>query len=527
MPDASSLSPSSETEASSSVSSPSAPPPRAESDAPIAAILEKGQAGDRLCVRGWVRTHRQSKRRHFIEINDGSSLANLQLFIEETSPLAASSSETPSSPETSPLAASSSETSPPAALESNVPDLTAITLGSSLEVEGVLAAMHGRQQRVELHPYRLHLHQQAALAYPLQKKRHGFEYLRTVAHLRPRTNTFGAVHRVRNALFVAVHAFFQQRGFTFLQAPIITASDAEGAGALFQVTTEAEQTAAPHEKKAFFGAPAALTVSGQLAAEAFAHAFSRVYTFGPTFRAENSHTARHAAEFWMIEPELAFATLADIRQLAQAFVQSVVQQTREACPADFAFFAQRIFPGLPARLEALLNRDFHCIDYSEAIERLERAVERKGAGFEYPVRWGVDLQSEHERYLVEALGGPTFVCNYPRSIKAFYMRLNDAEDPELPSEQRTVAAMDLLLPGIGELIGGSQREERLEVLRKTMQHRGISTEDYRWYLDLRRYGSTPHAGFGVGFERLLMYLTGMQNIRDVIPFPRVPGTLAY
>jgi asparaginyl-tRNA synthetase len=357
--------------------------------------------------------------------------------------------------------------------------------------------------------------------YPLQKKRHGFEYLRTIAHLRVRSNTFGAVARVRNALFFAVHRFFQERGFVFLPAPIITASDAEGAGEMFRVTTldlrnVPQRGGEPDWSRDFFGKKAALTVSGQLEAEIFAQAFVDAYAFGPTFRAENSNTARHAAEFWMIEPEMAFADLARNRQVAEQFIKAVIAAARAQCPEDFAFFDERIAPGLLKKLDHVLDSPFETLTYTEAVKLLEASGER----FEFPPSWGKDLQSEHERWLAEKkVGRPLFVIDYPSAIKAFYMRLN--------ADGRTVAAMDLLVPGVGEIIGGSQREERLDALKARMEAFKIPAPEYEWYLDLRRHGSTPHAGFGAGFERLLMYVTGLDNIRDVLPFPRTPGNLMF
>ncbi|MBI4082806.1 MAG: asparagine--tRNA ligase [Candidatus Lambdaproteobacteria bacterium] len=464
-------------------------PPGALPRTPIRALLREGKAGERARIEGWVRTRRESKEVAFIEVNDGSALASLQVVVERAGPLA--------------VAADRAAT------------------GSSLVAEGTLVPSPGKGQAVELRAEALTLVQAAPADFPLQKKRHSFEYLRTIAHLRVRSNTFGALARVRNAVFAAVHAFFQRRGFLFLPAPIITASDAEGAGAMFRVTTldPAHPPLAGELvdwSRDFFGQKANLTVSGQLEAEVFALAFHDVYTFGPTFRAEHSNTARHAAEFWMIEPEMAFADLAANIRLAEAFIRHVIEAARAACPEDFAFFDRWVEQGLLARLDHVLDSRFEVIPYGEAI----RLLEVSGQPFEYPVSWGLDLQSEHERYLTEqAIGRPVFVTDYPRSIKAFYMREN--------ADGRTVAAMDLLVPGVGEIIGGSQREERLEKLAARMAEAGIPAAPYDWYLDLRRHGSVAHAGFGVGFERLLMYLTGLQNIRDVIPFPRTPGNVAF
>ncbi|HKJ29090.1 MAG TPA: asparagine--tRNA ligase, partial [Desulfuromonadales bacterium] len=356
---------------------------------------------------------------------------------------------------------------------------------------------------------------------PLQKKRHGFEFLRTIAHLRPRTNAYGAVFRVRSRISHAVHTFFQERGFVHVHTPIITSNDCEGAGEMFRVTTldpenppMADTRIAWHDD--FFGTKTGLTVSGQLQAELFAMAFTDVYTFGPTFRAENSNTSRHASEFWMIEPEIAFADLADNCQLAEDFFRFMVAYALEHCREDLEFFNQFIDKGLIERLERVVGTDFQTMTYTEAVERLQRS----GQAFEFPVEWGCDLQSEHERYLTEKIvDGPLFVTDYPKGIKAFYMRNND--------DGRTVAAMDLLVPKVGEIIGGSQREERLEFLEQKMKDFDIHPESLDWYLDTRRWGSCPHAGFGLGFERFLMYITGMENVRDVIPFPRTPGNARF
>ncbi|NLX63448.1 MAG: asparagine--tRNA ligase, partial [Clostridiaceae bacterium] len=351
--------------------------------------------------------------------------------------------------------------------------------------------------------------------YPLQKKRHSFEFLRTIAHLRPRTNTFSAVFKVRSVLAYAIHRFFQERGFVYVHTPIITSSDCEGAGEMFQVTTLDLNNVPRNDKgevdykEDFFGKPTNLTVSGQLAVEPYAMAFGKVYTFGPTFRAENSNTTRHAAEFWMIEPEMAFADLNDDMKLAEDMIKYIIKYVMENAREEMDFFNNIIDKGLYERLNHILNSEFGCVTYTEAIELLKNS----GHEFQYPVKWGADLQTEHERYLTEQLmKKPVFVINYPKEIKAFYMRVND--------DNKTVAAMDLLVPGVGEIIGGSQREERLEVLERRMEEMNLKKEDYEWYLDTRRYGGTKHAGFGLGFERMLMYMTGMQNIRDVIPYPR-------
>jgi len=455
----------------------------------VAKLLGQGEPGQTVLVEGWVRTRRDSKDCSFLEINDGSSLANIQVVVD--------------------------------ADHAQYEALKAVTTGSSVRVAGALVASPGAGQQVEIQAGQVDLIQAADPDFPLQKKRHGFEFLRTINHLRVRSNTFGAVGRLRSVLFLAVHQFFQERGFIYLPAPIITASDAEGAGEMFRVTTLDADNPPRNDGKAdfaqdFFGQRANLTVSGQLEAETFAHAFHSVYTFGPTFRAENSNTSRHAAEFWMIEPEIAFADLTANRELAEDFIKAVISTAIEQCPEDMAFFDQRIEQGLLAKLEGILSAPFETLTYTEAVKMLEAS----GENFEFPVSWGTDLQSEHERWLTEQkVGRPTFVVDYPAQIKAFYMRLNE--------DGRTVAAMDLLVPGVGEIIGGSQREERLEPLQARMKEFSVPLEDYQWYLDLRRYGSVPHAGFGVGFERLLMYLTGLSNIRDVIPFPRTPGHVAH
>ena len=455
----------------------------------IAGLLKGDSAGRRVRVEGWVRTRRTSKDFSFLEMNDGSCLANLQVVADQAM--------------------------------AGYGEVTRITTGSSVVIEGTMVASPGKGQALEMHAARIELVQQAPADFPLQKKRHGLEYLRTIAHLRTRSNTFGAVFRVRNALFFIVHEYFQRKGFLNLQAPVITASDAEGAGELFRVTTlDPQHPPAPGGQvdweQDFFGRRAHLTVSGQLEAEIFALSFHDVYSFGPTFRAENSNTSRHAAEFWMIEPEIAFADLAANRDLAEDFIKYLIGGIIDRCPEDMAFFDQWIEKGLLTKLDHVLNSPFETISYGEAVDLLRAS----GESFEFPVEWGLDLQSEHERYLTEKkIGRPAFVIDYPKGIKAFYMRLND--------DGRTVAAMDLLVPGVGEIIGGSQREEREEVLRRRMEEAGLPAEEYWWYLELRRYGSVPHAGFGLGFDRALMYLTGMSNIRDVVPFYRTPGHVEF
>jgi asparaginyl-tRNA synthetase len=450
-------------------------------------LLRHGEPGDNISLSGWIRTKRDLKAFAFLEVNDGSSLQGLQVVIASTLP--------------------------------GYEDLLKLlTTGSSITVEGLLVTSQGKNQRVELQAETVKVWGTAdAETYPLQKKRHSFEFLRTIAHLRSRTNTMGAVFRVRNACSAAIHDFFQSRGFMWVHTPIITTGDCEGAGEQFAVTNlnlnQLPRTAdqSIDFSQDFFGKPTYLTVSGQLEAEIMAMAFSNVYTFGPTFRAENSNTSRHLSEFWMVEPEMAFCDLQGDMDLAEAFLKHIFKTVLEQCPEDMAFFNERINPTAIATAETIINSEFSRITYTEAIAHLEKATR----SFEYPVEWGLDLQSEHERYLAEELfKRPVIVTDYPVGIKAFYMRLND--------DERTVAAMDILAPNIGEIIGGSQREERLDVLERRMGAMNLSLEDYSWYLDLRRYGTVPHAGFGLGFERLVQFMTGMTNIRDVIPFPRAP-----
>jgi asparaginyl-tRNA synthetase len=443
-------------------------------------------------VQGWVRTKRELKGFAFIEVNDGSSLANLQVVINQDLPN----------------------------YEVIVKQLNT---GASVEVNGVLVASQGKGQRVELQAQTVQVYGEAdAETYPLQKKRHSFEFLRTIGHLRSRTNSFGAVFRVRNACSTAIHQFFQERGFLWVHTPIITASDCEGAGELFSVSSldfkniprTANQTV--DYTQDFFGKPTYLTVSGQLEAEVMAMAFSHVYTFGPTFRAENSNTSRHLAEFWMVEPEMAFCDLEGDMDLAEAFLKHIFNYVLEKCPEDMEFFNQRIDNTVLATADNIINNQFERLTYTEAIKLLEKTDFQ----FEYPVSWGLDLQSEHERYLAEQLfKKPVIVTDYPAQIKAFYMRLND--------DEKTVRAMDILAPKIGEIVGGSQREERLDVLERRILAQGMQPEDLWWYLDLRRYGTVPHAGFGLGFERLVQFITGMGNIRDVIPFPRTPQNAEF
>jgi asparaginyl-tRNA synthetase len=446
--------------------------------------LAEGRPGEEYLLKGWARTVRSGKGVTFISLNDGSTLAGIQVVAEPA------------------LA--------------NYPQLSALGTGSAIAVTGLLQESPAAGQTLELKALAVEIVGEADQDYPMQKKRHSFEYLRTIAHMRLRSNTFGAVFRVRSSLAQEVHRFFGERGFLNVHTPIITANDCEGAGELFRVTTL--DLAHPPLSGGvvdfsddFFGRATGLTVSGQLEGELFAQAFSDIYTFGPTFRAENSNTARHAAEFWMIEPEMAFADLADDADLAEAFLKRLCIHALNSCEEDMQFFNTQIDTGLIGRIESVANASFARMDYGEAIERLKKAP----VSFQFPVEWGLDLQSEHERYLTEqVIGAPVFILNYPKGIKAFYMRENE--------DGKTVAAMDLLVPKVGEIIGGSQREERLDRLTARMVEGGIDPEGLSWYLDSRRWGSTPHAGFGLGFERLLMYLTGMENIRDVIPFPRTP-----
>jgi asparaginyl-tRNA synthetase len=444
-------------------------------------------------VRGWVRSKRDSRAGiSFVEVHDGSCFASIQAVV-------------------------------PAELPNYQDEVLRITTGCAVIVSGTLVASEGKGQAVEIRAARVEVAGWVddPETYPIAKKRHSFEYLRSVAHLRPRTNTFGAITRVRTTLANAIHNYFHDRGFHWINTPIITASDCEGAGQMFRVST-LDMANLPRDGGGavdfaadFFGRESFLTVSGQLNVEAYCLAMSKVYTFGPTFRAENSHTSRHLAEFWMVEPEIAFADLHDDADLAEDLLSSVLGTVLERCEDDMAFFAERIDKEAITRLRTVIDSRFERMDYSEAV----RILENCGHPFEFPVAWGLDLQSEHERYLTEKhVGRPVVVMNYPADIKAFYMRLND--------DGRTVAAMDVLAPGIGEIIGGSQREERLDVLDRRMPNEAMR-EELWWYRDLRRYGTVPHAGFGLGFERLLTYITGMDNIRDAIPYPRAPGNVAF
>jgi asparaginyl-tRNA synthetase len=440
--------------------------------------------GKEIEVAGWVRTIRDSKTFGFIELNDGSFFKNLQIVFEEN-------------------------------VIDNFKEIAKLPQGSSIRAKGILTATPEAKQPFELKASEISVEGMCTPDYPLQKKRHSFEFLRTIAHLRPRTNTFSAVFRLRNAASYAIHRFFQERGFVYVHTPIITGSDCEGAGEMFKVTTldfddiPRDENGAVDYTKDFFGKQTSLTVSGQLTGEAYCMAFGKIYTFGPTFRAENSNTARHAAEFWMIEPEIAFADLKDDMELAEDMMKYLISYCLENVPEEMEFFNNFIDNTLLERLNNIVESDFGHLTYTEAVEILEK----NNDNFEYPVKWGSDLQTEHERYLTEKIfKKPVFLTDYPKDIKAFYMRLND--------DGKTVAAMDLLVPGVGEIIGGSQREERYDFLVRRMDELGLKQEDYKWYLDLRKYGGTKHAGFGLGFERAVMYLTGMSNIRDVVPFPR-------
>ncbi len=460
-------------------------------DESIKQILARESAGGTVVIRGWLRTARHSKNVSFLEVTDGSGFAGLQAV---ASPDLAEYEET----------------------------VRKLATGCAVEVEGDLVESQGKGQKYEVHATRVELVGGVGDDYPLQKKRHSLEFLRTLGHLRSRTNTIGAVLRVRNAAARAIHDFFQERDFLYLHSPIITLSDAEGAGEMFRVSTldaknpPRDENGSVDFARDFFGSEAHLTVSGQLEAEIAALSHSKVYTFGPTFRSENSNTARHLAEFWMVEPEVAFCDLAGLAELAETFLKSVFRDVLEACPDDFAFFDQRISPGIVSTLETIIESDFAQIPYTEAISILEAS----GRDFEFPVRWGIDLQSEHERFLAEEhVKRPVVVTDYPSEIKAFYMYMND--------DGKTVRALDVLVPGVGEIIGGSQREHRHDELLQRIRDLGLPEEDYWWYLDLRRHGSVPHAGFGLGFERVVQFMTGVANIRDVSPFPRVPGNAAF
>lgn len=450
----------------------------------------KNYADKNVCIEGWVRTIRDSKIFGFIELNDGTFFKNVQIVFNDTL--------------------------------SNFADICKLTISSTIKVEGEFILTENAKQPFEIQATSIEIECLSDSTYPLQKKRHTFEYLRTIAHLRPRSNTFNAVFRVRSALAYAIHKFFQEKGFVYVNTPLITASDAEGAGEMFNVNSF-DLNNIPKDDKGnvdfaqdFFGKPSHLTVSGQLNAETFAEAFCNVYTFGPTFRAENSNTVKHAAEFWMVEPEICFADLKDDMDLAEEMIKYIFKYVLDNYPEEMQFFNNFVDKGLLDRLNNVINSEFARISYTDAVAELEKHNNE----FEYKVSWGVDLQTEHERYLCEKIfGKPVFVTDYPKEIKAFYMKLND--------DGKTVAAADLLAPGIGEIIGGSQREDDYNKLLDRIKELDMPIENYSWYLDLRKYGSCKHAGFGLGFERAIMYLTGMQNIRDVIPFPRTPNNCEF
>lgn len=456
----------------------------------IVSLLEADQPIEKVLVKGWVRTRRDAKDFSFIELNDGSSLKNIQIIANNNL--------------------------------SNYEEVKKITTGSSLAVTGALVESKGGNQKYEIVAGEIEIYSLAPDDFPLQKKKHTDEYLRTIAHLRPRTNKYGAAFRVRSELSFAIHKFFNDRGFRYVHTPIITGSDCEGAGEMFQVTTldlnnvPKLPDGSVDYSKDFFGKATHLTVSGQLNGEMYALGLGDIYTFGPTFRAENSNTTRHAAEFWMIEPEMAFADIYDDMDLAEDMVRTCVKHVMDKCPDDLALFDKFVEPGLIAKLQNIVDNGFARITYAEAIDIMKKS----GHKFEYEPEFGIDMQTEHERYLAEThFKRPVIVRDYPKEIKAFYMRLND--------DGRTVAAMDVLVPGIGEMIGGSQREERYDVLVQKIKEMGMKVEDYAWYLDSRKYGSVPHAGFGLGFERMMMLVTGIGNIRDVIPFPRTPNSINF
>jgi asparaginyl-tRNA synthetase len=446
--------------------------------------LASSEPREAITLGGWVRTRRDSKGFSFLELNDGSCFASIQVVADAGIP--------------------------------GYERIAEFTTGASAVIEGALVTSPAAGQKWEVKATRIQLIGTADASYPLQKKGHTLEFLRSIAHLRPRSNLFGAVFRTRSKLALAVHEFFQSRDFVYVHTPIITASDCEGAGEMFRVTTLKGNIDEQPPGADFFGKPSYLTVSGQLEGETFACALSNIYTFGPTFRAENSNTARHAAEFWMIEPEMAFCDLQGDMDLAEEFIKSLAKYAMEHCAEDLAFFAKFVDKGLHERLKFVVERPFVRVPYTEAVEILTKS----GKQFEYPVEYGQNLQSEHERFLTEEhFKSPTTVFNYPREIKPFYMRVND--------DGKTVTAMDVLVPGIGEVIGGAQREERPDVLEQQMKHHQLNPADYWWYADLRKYGTVPHAGFGLGFERLIMFLTGVSNIRDVIPFARTPGNAEF
>lgn len=448
-------------------------------------------AGQEIVVHGWVRTNRGSNKFGFIELNDGTFFKSVQVVYE-------------------------------AEFLENFEEIAKVQVAAALKVRGDFVLTPDSKQPFEIKAKEVVIEADSASDYPLQKKRHSMEFLREIAHLRPRSNTFSAVFRVRSLVAYAIHQFFQENDFVYVHTPIVTGSDCEGAGEMFRITTLDMDNPPRNEdgsidySQDFFGKETSLTVSGQLEAETFALAFRNVYTFGPTFRAENSNTARHASEFWMIEPEVAFADLSDNMDLAEAMIKYIIAYVLEHAPEEMEFFNKFMDKGLLDRLSVLLNAEFARVTYTEAVELLKKS----GKKFDYPVEWGIDLQTEHERYLTEEIyKKPVFVTDYPKDIKAFYMRLND--------DGKTVAACDLLVPGVGEIIGGSQREERYDVLKARMDEMGLNEKDYWWYMDLRKYGGVKHAGYGLGFERIIMYLTGMSNIRDVLPFPRTPKTAEF
>ena len=448
-------------------------------------------AGSEVTVRGWIRTNRGSNKFGFVELNDGSFFKSVQVVYE-------------------------------ADILDNYTEIAKAPIAAALNVTGTFVLTPDAKQPFEIKAKTIEIEAGSDPDYPLHKKRHSMEFLREIAHLRPRSNTFSAVFRVRSVTAYALHKFFQERNFVYAHTPIITASDAEGAGEMFQVTTLDLENPPRNEdgsidySKDFFGKKANLTVSGQLNGETFALAFRDIYTFGPTFRAENSFTARHASEFWMIEPEMAFCDLEGNMNVAEDMIKYVINYVLEECPEEMEFFNKFIDKGLLERLDNIVNSDFERITYTEAVDILKKSGEK----FEYPVEWGIDLQTEHERYITEKVfKKPVFVTDYPRDIKAFYMRLND--------DGKTVAACDLLVPGVGEIIGGSQREERYDVLKARIEEMGMTEEDYWWYMELRKYGGVKHSGYGLGFERIIMYMTGMSNIRDVLPFPRTPKTAEF
>jgi asparaginyl-tRNA synthetase len=459
----------------------------------IRELYEQAQGLDQqeIQVVGWVRTNRDSNRFGFIELNDGTAFRSVQIVYEEGT-------------------------------LSNFEEVTKASISSALQVTGTLVMTPQAKQPFEIKASEVVFLAGSDSDYPLQKKRHSMEFLREIAHLRPRSNTFSAVFRVRSMLSFAIHQYFRENGFVYVHTPIITGSDCEGAGEMFRVTTLdpihpplCEDGRVDYNQD-FFGKETSLTVSGQLEGEAFALAFRKIYTFGPTFRAENSNTARHASEFWMIEPEVAFADLEDNMKLGESMIKYIIRYVLEHAPDEMEFFHSFVDKGLRDRLMGIVNADFARVTYTEAVDILKKAKKE----FQYPVEWGIDLQTEHERYLTEEVyQKPVFVTDYPKDIKAFYMRLND--------DGKTVAACDLLVPGVGEIIGGSQREERYDVLKQRIEEMGMDPEDYKWYLEIRKYGGVQHAGFGLGFERILMYLTGMGNIRDVMPFPRTPKSAEF